>query len=172
MRGLEPQRPTSMQVAIRIRPRLTAAELADPSAVSCQGGCEVHLRTDLAMHSFACDSALDEGSGQDAVWHAVGAPALAATLDGYNSSILAYGQTGAGKTHTMVGHGPCAEGIIPRAAAALFGHDGRSAPGVCVRAAFLQLYNDGMSTSATCSGRSVPTSPSVSLSSAACMWKG
>jgi hypothetical protein len=51
------------------------------------------------------------------VWHAVGAPALAATLDGCNSSILAYGQTGAGKTHTMVGHG-AAEGIIPRAAAA------------------------------------------------------
>ena len=141
MRDLEPQRPTSMQVAIRIRPRLTAAELAEPSAVSCQGACEVHLRTDLAVHSFACDSALDEGSGQDAVWHAVGAPALAATLDGYNSSILAYGQTGAGKTHTMVGTGT-AEGIIPRAAAALFGHDGRSAPGVCVRAAFLQLYNE------------------------------
>ena len=41
----------------------------------------------------------------------------------------------------MVGTG-AAEGIIPRAAAALFGHEGRSAPGVCVRAAFLQLYNE------------------------------
>ena len=42
-------------------------------------------------------------------------------LDGYNATILAYGQTGAGKTHTMTGPGTSPNfafrGIIPRAIA-------------------------------------------------------
>lgn len=47
-------------------------------------------------------------------------------MDGYNGTIFAYGQTGTGKTHTMVGPAhPEAEeekGVIPRA----FGHVFRS----------------------------------------------
>ena len=35
-------------------------------------------------------------------------------LDGYNVSLLAYGQTGAGKTHTMLGAEGEDRGIIPR----------------------------------------------------------
>ena len=35
-------------------------------------------------------------------------------LDGYNVSLLAYGQTGAGKTHTMLGAEGDHRGIIPR----------------------------------------------------------
>ena len=40
-------------------------------------------------------------------------------LDGYNGTILAYGQTGAGKTHTMTGPSSnfTLRGIIPRAIA-------------------------------------------------------
>ena len=33
-----------------------------------------------------------------------GHPIVENCLAGYNSSIFAYGQTGAGKTHTMIGH--------------------------------------------------------------------
>jgi centromeric protein E len=36
--------------------------------------------------------------------------------DGYNGTIMAYGQTSAGKTHTMFG-ASAAPGIVPRAAA-------------------------------------------------------
>lgn len=41
-------------------------------------------------------------------------------MDGYNGTIFAYGQTGTGKTHTMVGKEESDElrGVIPRA----FGH--------------------------------------------------
>lgn len=37
-------------------------------------------------------------------------------LDGYNGTIFAYGQTGCGKTHTMMGSSESEEskGIIPR----------------------------------------------------------
>lgn len=44
-------------------------------------------------------------------------------LDGYNGTILAYGQTGAGKTYTMTGDHPQSyrqRGIIPRAISQVF----------------------------------------------------
>jgi hypothetical protein len=46
--------------------------------------------------------------------------ALQGVMDGYNGTIFAYGQTGTGKTHTMVGPAEPEEdrGVIPRA----FGH--------------------------------------------------
>ena len=45
---------------------------------------------------------------------------LRGVMDGYNGTIFAYGQTGTGKTHTMVGKEESDElrGVIPRA----FGH--------------------------------------------------
>ncbi|XP_026846801.1 kinesin-like protein KIF17 isoform X3 [Drosophila persimilis] len=43
---------------------------------------------------------------------------MESTLDGYNGTIFAYGQTGCGKTHTMQGDGSAKDGyncgIIPR----------------------------------------------------------
>ena len=37
------------------------------------------------------------------------------SLDGYSVCVMAYGQTGAGKTHTMTGGGsPEAKGLVPR----------------------------------------------------------
>ena len=70
-------------------------------------------------------------------------------LQGYNASIVAYGQTGTGKTFTMEGGeraGP-ARGIIPRAIEDVFEdiqRDGHGARGCkfLVRASYLQIYNE------------------------------
>ncbi len=43
-------------------------------------------------------------------------------LNGYNGTIMAYGQTGAGKTYTLSSIQPEAIGMIPRAAAEIFAH--------------------------------------------------
>ena len=50
-----------------------------------------------------------DGAARDQV-----APLLQSALDGYNVCLLAYGQTGAGKTHTMMGGRGDEEGVIPR----------------------------------------------------------
>lgn len=38
------------------------------------------------------------------IFQDLGTDALQAAFDGYNACIFAYGQTGTGKTHTMMGH--------------------------------------------------------------------
>ena len=65
---------------------------------------------------------------------------------GYNAAIIAYGQTGTGKTYTMEGeqHGP-ERGIIPRAVEDVFAYiENDTAPGskYLVRASYLQIYNE------------------------------
>ena len=77
-------------------------------------------------------------------------------LEGYNATIVAYGQTGAGKTFTMEGYntgGTGAEarearGIIPRAIEQIFGHISRHVSPrkqYLVRASYLQIYNESIS---------------------------
>jgi len=58
---------------------------------------------------------------QKAVYDHIGADVLKNVLEGYNGCIMAYGQSGSGKTHTMLG-GTTAEtrGLIPRLAEELF----------------------------------------------------
>eukprot|EP01052_Picozoa_sp_SAG31_P009514 SAG31_NODE_501_length_14835_cov_11.191979_1_plen_303_part_00 len=70
-------------------------------------------------------------------------PSIDDVLEGYNATIFAYGQTGAGKTHTMIGT-RSDPGIIPRCIQQLFskivarGKDVQFA----VRASFVEVYNE------------------------------
>lgn len=68
--------------------------------------------------SFTFDTVFGPQSDQKDVFSDV-ADLLQSALDGYRCTIFAYGQTGAGKTHTMLGN-PDDVGIAPRAAHHLF----------------------------------------------------
>jgi len=65
------------------------------------------------------------------------------TMDGHNVTIFAYGQTGAGKTHTMYGN-PQQEGIAPRAINELFrlAETMQGRHSVRVTASMVELYNN------------------------------
>ena len=67
-------------------------------------------------------------------------------LQGYNAAIIAYGQTGTGKTYTMDGEqeGP-GQGIIPRAIQDIFHYienDSAAHSKFLVRASYFQIYNE------------------------------
>ncbi|KAI8096408.1 uncharacterized protein BX664DRAFT_259172, partial [Halteromyces radiatus] len=71
--------------------------------------------------SFNFDYVFDTESTQDQVFNGVASNLVDRFLDGYNATILAYGQTSSGKTHTIMGStDPDQEGIIPRAMFAFF----------------------------------------------------
>lgn len=55
----------------------------------------------------------------DQVFDRIGLQVLDALLDGYNACVLAYGQSGTGKTYTMMGN-DSEPGLAPRLCSALF----------------------------------------------------
>ncbi|KAJ2977533.1 hypothetical protein NUW58_g7780 [Xylaria curta] len=96
--------------------------------------------TSLAIDSpqgkkvFVFDRVFSPEVGQDGVWDYLN-ESINGFLQGYNVSLLAYGQSGAGKSYTMGTSGPSEQGqldsmgVIPRAATELFERlDGSVAP--------------------------------------------
>ncbi|KAJ2768547.1 hypothetical protein IWQ57_003490, partial [Coemansia nantahalensis] len=174
------ERVLPVKVAVRIRPLLagsggcgpaenngsSADEWASPgaarhSAVGGANGSGGPGGAAAGPRSFHYDHVFGPEASQPAVYDAAVAPLLARFVEGYNVTVLAYGQTSSGKTYTMGtdagdtlaadgsdGHGV---GIVPRALHGLFAWaqtqpgDAAAAalrPGVDIRVSFLEVYNE------------------------------
>lgn len=103
-------------------------------------------------HHFSFDFVYDQESTQMQVYDRTARPAVLSVLEGYNATLLAYGQTGTGKTYTMEGfkyNGTDPQrGIIPRASEEIFKsiESSQSANNTfMVRASYLQIYNENIS---------------------------
>ncbi len=74
--------------------------------------------------SYSFDYVYDQDSTQESVYLNSAKPAVQSVLEGYNATILAYGQTGTGKTHTMEGFKyngtDPSRGIVPRSMEEIF----------------------------------------------------
>eukprot|EP00118_Oscarella_pearsei_P007443 m.36588 g.36588 ORF g.36588 m.36588 type:complete len:779 (+) comp32263_c0_seq2:38-2374(+) len=96
--------------------------------------------------ALKADSVLHNAS-QEVVYDVCAQRIVSEALDGYNGTIMAYGQTGAGKTFTMTGTTENFKhrGIIPRAVSQIFREvDERSEQSVSVRVSYLEIYNESM----------------------------
>ena len=96
--------------------------------------------------SFSCDAVLDNAS-QETVFEEVARPICDAVLDGFNGTIMCYGQTGAGKSFSMVGDGQDYQlrGIAPRAFGLIFREMGNRPEWVyTARISFLEIYNENL----------------------------
>ena len=112
--------PSADNIAVVVRVR----HAEGPKCLSVR---QVEGQSQVVLHGSAekvCtfDQVFDEESTQQEVFESVGKPLCEHALAGYNTTIFAYGQTGAGKTHTM--HGPTsptdARGLVPRVMEHLF----------------------------------------------------
>uniref|UniRef100_A0A8C2S0D6 Kinesin motor domain-containing protein n=2 Tax=Capra hircus TaxID=9925 RepID=A0A8C2S0D6_CAPHI len=107
--------------------------------------------------AFTYDFVFDLDTWQEQVYSTCVSKLVEGCFEGYNATVLAYGQTGAGKTYTMgtgfdVATAEEEQGIIPRAIAHLFGgiaerkkraqEQGVAGPEFKVSAQFLELYNE------------------------------
>lgn len=103
-------------------------------------------------HSFTFDHVYDQNSTQVEVYETTARPAVYSILEGYNATLIAYGQTGTGKTYTMEGFrydsSDPQRGIIPRSVEDIFqfiqSSDGADRK-FMVRASYLQIYNENIS---------------------------
>ena len=127
---------TSVRVAVRVRP-FTDAELdaGSRSSLAMPKGPTGHRLSVSDVDTWTAEEfALDHCYGaegvdghvgpaatQERLYRDVGEPALDAAWAGYNVGVVAFGQTGTGKTHALVGATQGrGRGITPRLAEALF----------------------------------------------------
>jgi hypothetical protein len=93
--------------------------------------------------NFTFDAVFDSTSTQEGVYGMAAQPAVAKLFDGFNATIFAYGQTGAGKTWTMMGS-PEQPGVIPRAISQIF--ERINQPGnedtYVMTASYVEIYNE------------------------------
>uniref|UniRef100_A0A8C6BC41 Kinesin-like protein n=1 Tax=Monodon monoceros TaxID=40151 RepID=A0A8C6BC41_MONMO len=96
--------------------------------------------------SFKLDGVLHDAS-QDLVYETVGKDVVSQALNGYNGTIMCYGQTGAGKTYTMTGatENYKHRGILPRALQQVFKMiEERPTQTITVRVSYLEIYNESL----------------------------
>ncbi|CAG9326634.1 unnamed protein product [Blepharisma stoltei] len=103
-------------------------------------------------HTYTFDHVYDQNATQVEVYETTARPAVSSILEGYNATLLAYGQTGTGKTYTMEGFkydsNDSQRGIIPRAVEDIFKFIESTDNSNCkfmVRASYLQIYNENIS---------------------------
>ncbi|KAL4152553.1 hypothetical protein PRNP1_009481 [Phytophthora ramorum] len=79
----------------------------------------------------------------DYSYNNIGVKVLEHAWNGFNVSLFAYGQTGAGKSFSMVGYGSD-KGIIPKASEVIFQRIDENATGVTfkVEASMMEIYNE------------------------------
>ena len=110
-------------VAIRVRP-LSVYEKSKGQAKTT----ELNINSDSITISekkaksktFTFDHCYDGLVGQQKIYEDIGIPALSHSLDGYDSTIFAYGQAGSGKTFSIMGD-EGNPGLVPRLGKDLFG---------------------------------------------------
>ena len=94
--------------------------------------------------SFTFDRVFGAYSTQQEVFNSVVRPMVGEVLEGYNSTLFAFGPTGTGKTHTMEGEVASDEmaGIVPRAVRLILERLEQGKAEYTVRVSFLELYNE------------------------------
>ncbi|XP_022757110.1 kinesin-like protein KIN-UB [Durio zibethinus] len=138
--------PGRVRVAVRLRPRNAEELIADADFADC-----VELQSELKRlklrknnwdsETYEFDEVLTEFASQKRVYEVVAKPVVESVLDGYNGTVMAYGQTGTGKTFTLGRLGEedtSARGIMVRSMEEILVNVSPETDSVSV--SYLQLY--------------------------------
>ncbi|CAL5192556.1 unnamed protein product [Lathyrus oleraceus] len=138
--------PGRVRVAVRLRPRNAEEEMADADFGDC-----VELQPELKRlklrrnnwdsDTYEFDEVLTQSASQKRVYEVVAKPVVESVLDGYNGTVMAYGQTGTGKTFTLgqLGEGDTSSrGIMVRSMEDILADLSPDTDAVTV--SYLQLY--------------------------------
>ncbi|XP_059182593.1 kinesin-like protein KIF9 isoform X2 [Centropristis striata] len=101
-------------------------------------------RRGLSSRSFRLEGILQDVS-QEELYGRVCRQVVLGALDGYNGTVMCFGQTGAGKTYTMTGSTESYKqrGIIPRALQEVFQElEKRTEHAFSVHLSYLEIYNE------------------------------
>ena len=153
----EIQNQSSMGVAIRIRP-LNSKETSrgdtlcwkpndDASSLVVPDEATTRIKTlkngqALKLPKFRPESVFGSECSTTDVYNAVGKHVVNGSLRGINGTILAYGQTSSGKTHTMLGDQTC-PGVVLLAVRDIFQHISENEEREWfLRVSMVEIYNE------------------------------
>uniref|UniRef100_A0A3P8QX34 Kinesin-like protein n=1 Tax=Astatotilapia calliptera TaxID=8154 RepID=A0A3P8QX34_ASTCA len=138
-----------IKVCVRKRPlTCTESRQREADVVTTPGGeCvivhEVKEAVDLSQyilqHKFYFDQVFGEKSSNEEVYHQTAYPLVQHMLKGGKVTCFAYGQTGAGKTHTMLGS-PAIPGLYALAVQDIFAHLSATHSYQLVFVSFFEIY--------------------------------
>ena len=144
----------SLKVAIRIRPdeegeKCVEVNERDSSTVRVQKREKntISGQTQVKEHSFTFDTVFGPDSRQEDVFEHV-RPMIDDAINGYTSTVFAFGMTGSGKTHTISGSANDA-GVVPRAIEHIFTAlrsqtSNNAAQVAMVLLTYVELYNNNL----------------------------
>uniref|UniRef100_A0A804LDV3 Kinesin-like protein n=2 Tax=Zea mays TaxID=4577 RepID=A0A804LDV3_MAIZE len=135
-----------VRVAVRLRPKNSEDLAHGADFDSCVELQPESKRLKLKKNNWSCESykfdeVFSESASQKRVYEAVAKPVVESVLEGYNGTVMAYGQTGTGKTYTVGRLGkddPSERGIMVRALEHIL--SSLSFETDCVAISYLQLY--------------------------------
>mmetsp|Transcript_19322 Transcript_19322/g.30690 ORF Transcript_19322/g.30690 Transcript_19322/m.30690 type:complete len:174 (-) Transcript_19322:62-583(-) len=150
----------AVRVVVRCRPfirsepkeckNVVEASHADCSIRVCDENRGCKLNDTSSWRKFDFDSVFSKKSKQEEVYDKAVQPMIARYLEGFNSTIFAYGQTSSGKTHTMMGrkddYDESQLGVTPRAMKQIYEHitttSAQDNTKFVVMVSFLEIYNE------------------------------
>lgn len=117
----------AISVACRMRPK-TQAELASSSKpfYTIESNRKINIDSKVDQKTFCFDYIADDFVSQSDFFEQTGVSITQACLDGFNGTIIFYGQTGTGKTYSAFGDTDSAanissgRGLVPRAMEYIF----------------------------------------------------
>ncbi|XP_008312821.1 kinesin-like protein KIF22 [Cynoglossus semilaevis] len=140
---------TRVRVAVRLRPYMSKHD--EKSEGPCVRGLDsqsleiINWRNATESVKYQFDSFHGEETTQQEVFLTSVKPILSHVLNGQNASVFAYGPTGAGKTHTMLGS-PEQPGVIPQAVREVFhlvkGKKEDEGWDYSIGMSYLEIYNE------------------------------
>ena len=106
----------NIRVCLRVRPLHSSEIQTGQRSIIDNLDNQVYLRHLKKTRCFAFDEVFDEGHRQADIFKSLGKGMVEQFVEGYNCTVFAYGQTGAGKTYTMQGElkDEDKRGLMPR----------------------------------------------------------
>lgn len=138
-----------VRVVVRTRPSEQPADavtLEGKTITIRQTTPQISGTAKTELLSFSCDAVLANAS-QEKVFSDVAKPICDDVLEGFNGTIMCYGQTGAGKSFTMVGDGQDYQlrGVAPRAIGLVFREMAERPEWIyTIRISCLEIYNENL----------------------------
>lgn len=138
---------TNVKVVARFRPPNTRelSENGQNIVEFDKGMTTVHVSSKDYPGSYSFDRIYDWNASQQSIFEYTAASIVSDVMKGYNGTVFAYGQTGAGKTYTMMGSdikSSEGKGLVPRIVERIFETIGAAPPSTefTVKVSYMEIY--------------------------------